>query len=260
MRRLLTILSLLGLLFLLAHDLVRAQGQEAEITDPADEATEVQIKPTITVKTHFPIDSSSITWERGCPDSAACVQTWPSVLVLPKLFSDSIIGHDTALMKIAVPGTYELVDDTTLTFTPLSDLGYGGTYVAKVKNLRVVVDTAVGPGAPDTLSVDETSISFTTVLPIHRVIAVNISPSTLMRCNDTIKMVFNRPLAADTSPTGPFIFLNHLDSVQFNSADSSGTLMTHGISVTTMLDTTGYLMHVLPSSLLPGHHDIPPVV
>jgi hypothetical protein len=211
---------------------VLAQGAEVEITFPVDESTEVIIQPTIIIKTKFPIDSSSVTWVYARSDSGAPITHWPTLRLLPKVFADSLA--DSVQKKAAIPGEYELIDDTTLHFTPISPLSYGVEYKATVKNLAVVVDTAIGPGSPDTVSVADTSITFTTVLPTHAVLGSNIGPESTLRCGDTIFLVFNRPLTSDTSATGPFVTLERLDSVQYVS-DTNYTTFKDTVAVSTWL-------------------------
>jgi hypothetical protein len=89
---------------------VLAQGAEVEITFPVDESTEVIIQPTIIIKTKFPIDSSSVTWVYARSDSGAPITHWPTLRLLPKVFADSLA--DSVQKKAAIPGEYELIDDT----------------------------------------------------------------------------------------------------------------------------------------------------
>lgn len=156
MRHQLLVLILGMFSWLLTHNTaILAQGQEVNIANPTHNEEEVVTRPAITLETNFPIDSSSITWNYGCPDSVACNWVAPTVLLLPSMIADSLDLSDTALGRLSIGGEYDLEDDTTLTFTPYANLAYGEEYRIVVKNLKVVVDTGTGSGPGDTIAVDE---------------------------------------------------------------------------------------------------------
>lgn len=168
------------------------QVAEAIIISPVDSAGSVALKPEITLRTNYPIDSSSIRNYHDQDSSAIGGDSTlenliePNILVLDKLIYDNV--PDSLHKALGVNGEMELVDDSTLVYRP-KRLQYGTEYVALVSFLRVVKPLN------DTVIIGDTSIIyFTTVLPPHKLYTTSLYTTPEIRCSDTLWLEFNRPL------------------------------------------------------------------
>lgn len=239
------------LLAIAGSTVARSQGQEATITDPADSARNVSLSTAITVRTVFPIDSSSIIQHYKLGEDTNAVWRWPTVTVVPRTLTDTLYS-DSLIQYHAISGTYDLEDDTTLTFTPTSNLAPNTWYVAAVRSLSVVVDTVTGTGGVDTIAVDVDSVTFLTAPNAHRIITSSLSYDRWIGCEDSIWVQFNRQLDSSATTAGPIIKVYRYDSVK---VDVDTIYTVHTTEISTDVEVVGpdsSRLLILPSEMTPG--------
>lgn len=187
-----------------------AQSPPAWISSPADNATNVQLLPTITIRTHTAIDSSRVTWQY--PNLANSVNQNPvpqTLQVIPRILSDSLA--DSLHKYLSVPGKYVLVDDTTLKFTPSIPLIPSMEYVAVIKNLWVG-SGGITTGPQTYFNASGYVVSFKTIPSVHKLLFSSLPQNGYIKCSDSIKLVFNRKINSLTTPLGNLVKFKKLDS------------------------------------------------
>lgn len=201
---------LLYLLLLLAAGSSSSQAQVPVVwvESPSSGATGIAANPVITIRSNYPIIPSSISWRLYANDSTLPLKDPHTVLLIPNIiashFSDSVYD------RFAVEGSYNLVNDTTLTFTPHGDLDYFEEYTVKVRGIKLQVGL-------DSQSVSSLPLNFTTLPATHKVMYTSISDNSSIRCRDTIRVIFNRPIASLSTPSGNLVDMVRLDSVSGGS-------------------------------------------
>ncbi|HVZ37895.1 MAG TPA: Ig-like domain-containing protein [Candidatus Kapabacteria bacterium] len=234
---------------LLLGAIAQAVAQSPTITfiDPASGAGDVEIHPTITLRTTLRIDHSSV---RAFRDTAVYTDTTrPAFLLVPKMLADSV--PDSLLPLLAMRGTYAIAGDT-IRFTPGANLLFNTTYTLKVHGVRAIDDSVVGP-SPDTLDVTDASITFTTVPDVHHLVSVPVFMNPWIQCSDTMRLKFDRKLASSTSISGAIIAMDQLDSVVWDT-DSTWHMTTSSVSGTAWLSASdsSLLLFKPAASLTPG--------
>ncbi len=140
------------------------------------------------------------------------------MLVIDQFTHDSVA--DSLWWPMSEAQTYSLVNDTTLSIS-LGTLEFGTNYTATIKNLRTI-DTL-----GDTLTVPDTiHISFKTAYGTAAIIGSSVLDSGgIIRCGDTVRVVFNQPLDSANTPTGPIFEISALNPTNdFPSSDTDTTI------------------------------------
>ncbi len=226
MRHLLRVLLCLPLL-LGSPFSMRAQAPGLVLSFPRDGLTNVERRPTITVRTPAPIIPESITFGYPDADHHGYAPTSPTVLLMAEPFD----GERADRIRRTVLGTYALVDPHTLTFTPTT-LEPNTRYRIEVSGIDV---DANGPVRLATM----VSV-FTTAAEIPRVMGTNLQGRPTIGCSDTITVQFSGDVLPALGDPQRWIRLETMDST------------TVWQPVPCAVFTSGEHVHILPDGRWPS--------
>lgn len=169
-------------------------------TTPAHQATGVSLTTTIDVVTNAKLLQSHISPTMPRHDSVADYKQ-PCIYVASSIWYDTVGGNPDYLAATGLSGSISILNDSTirLSLSP-GQLKYEASYKAKIAHLKALVPNQNGF---DTVDVQEYSFSFTMIDGRHRVISYSIQNERYLRKNDTIKVIFNRPLLSTATTNGP---------------------------------------------------------
>ena len=228
-----------------------AQVQEVLITSPQDSALNVPLSTSIDLETVFPIDSSSIVQFYRESDDSTAVWQWTTVTLVPKILHDSA-DADSTLQYYSIRGVYDLQSDTTLSYTPSSNLIPDTWSLALATSLSVVVDTVTGTGGLDTLATVRDSVVFKTAPDAHRVLSSSVGLDQWINCTDSLWVQFNRPLDSNETVAGPLAQIFRYDSVSVNG-DTTYNVHTTEISTSTyVMSSDSSLLLIIPAERIPS--------
>jgi len=210
---------------------------------PTNNAIGVSFRPTIRLKTHYKIDTTSLV--RSMADRDSLDPSLPTVMLVPKILADSF---PSAVKYSTIRGKYTFVNDTTLEFQSHADLFPQTKYMLIVGTLNVLVPTYTGPGF-DTVAVQQDTITFTTLNYAYRLLGTSYSSKGYILCGDTLSLRFNRKLLAATSPLdSALISLKRFDSVEYIN-DSTSVQHTTSVPLTVWVEPTdSTILRALPDS------------
>lgn len=160
---------------------LHAQNRELVLQFPRDGLVGVSNRPVITITAPDSILPESITFQY--PD----VPVGGSPSSVPTIH---LVEANTPLRTGSVPGTYELVDAHTLTFTPFY-LKPGTTYHLTVQGLE---GRALTP-FPSTIPYQTHSSQFTTAPSIPALVSCNIATIPYLGCTEPIVLQFDGDVA-----------------------------------------------------------------
>jgi hypothetical protein len=242
---------------------------------PINNMTNVSLEPTFAIRTNYPIDVSSCN--QNFPESGWITDTSdtnydksvssiidsslittilpPTVWLMEKWVHDSI--PDSLWSKYVYPAKVVLLNDSTMSITDFI-LHPGTSYVAIVKGVRVI---ASADTHPDTMSVSESSITFSTIPPLPRLIRNSVeSGKSRIRCNDTVWAEFNLPMSTTSTSLGNLLEVvkivgdTSLDSNTFEYLTQPVTTFTYslstdgkrifGVPTTTLSTTDRYFLNI----------------
>jgi hypothetical protein len=248
------VILFLSVMFLCIQ-IAKTQAPIAGFVFPVNNQSDVELYPTIKIVTNFPIDSSSITFTYPNLDSSiANNPDPPTITLISKMSSDSLA--DSLYKYIAHQGTYQLLNDTTLLFTPTIDLAPHLEYKIILRNLRCMRPRRPG-GGYDTLTIDNTQATFTTIEYVHSITKSIFQYKKFNNCNDTLWVKFNRNLSNPTTHLGNLASIQKYDSTEIIN-DSTFVRHLSDVSSTSWIynnDST-YLMIKPNSGFIPGENYI----
>ncbi len=239
--------------------LIAIQGSKAQLASvvaPAHNLTGVSKNlASITIETDYSLDSSSVVMSSYGDDSTG---GWSvKIHLLPKSMYDSLDGDISHIRRAAQRGSLVHVNDTTARLDIYSgSLRFETRYCVVVDGFRVVIDTN---GTPDTVAVPQIVTEFETEQPPHFI--TSIEPSNgLFRCNDTLKIQFNRKVTTTNNGSGPLArFITYSAptirdsaSVSWSEDTTSASMSLSTDSLTLFILTTGLsdspkVLHLRPS-------------
>jgi len=174
---------LCGALFFAPQQILLAQAPGLVLAFPRDGLADVEHRPTITIRTPAPIMPESITFTYPDADVYGMVAATPTVL----LVADPFDGPQRELVRRSVLGTYDLVDQQTLTFTPRT--------LDPHTRYRVVV-SGIDVDANGPVRMATTTAEFTTAAAIPTVKGSSLDATQTIGCGDTITIGFTGDVLA----------------------------------------------------------------